>query len=65
MVFEQSIKNYMLTGPPGCGKTTVTTVALEASGVYGHVLFLTLLEESFTVVMTSPSFTRQVKGRHS
>jgi transposase len=43
-----------------CG---VTTVALEASGVYGHVLFLTLQEEGFEVVMTSPAFTRQIKGR--
>ena len=43
-----------------CG---VTTVALEASGVYGHVLFLTLVEEGFSVVMTAPSFTRQIKGR--
>jgi transposase len=43
-----------------CG---VATVALEASGVYGHVLFLTLLEAGFTVVMTAPSFTRQIKGR--
>src|SRR5262249_12635359 len=43
-----------------CG---VTTVALEASGVYGHVLFLTLLEAGLTVVMTSPAFTRQIKGR--
>jgi transposase len=42
---------------------SVTTVALEASGVYGHVLFLTLLEAGFTVVMTAPSFTRQIKGR--
>jgi transposase len=41
----------------------VTTVALEASGVYGHVLFLTLLEAGFQVVMTAPSFTRQIKGR--
>ena len=41
----------------------VTTVALEASGVYGHVLYLTLLEAGFTTVMTSPSFTRQIKGR--
>ncbi len=41
----------------------VTTVALEASGAYGHVLFLTLVEEGFTTVMTSPSFTRQIKGR--
>ena len=44
----------------GCG---VTTVALEASGAYGHVLFLTLVEEGFAVVMTSPAFTRQIKGR--
>src|SRR5262245_51006887 len=43
-----------------CG---VTTVALEASGVYGHVLFLTLLEAGFQVVMTPPQFTRQIKGR--
>jgi transposase len=43
-----------------CG---VTTVALEASGAYGHVLFLTLAEAGFPVVMTSPSFTRQIKGR--
>ena len=43
-----------------CG---VTTVALEASGAYGHVLFLTLVEAGFAVVMTSPSFTRQIKGR--
>ena len=43
-----------------CG---VTTVALEASGVYGHVLFLTLLEAGFVAIVTSPSFTRQVRGR--
>jgi transposase len=43
-----------------CG---VTTVALEASGVYGHVLFLTLLEAGFHVVTTAPTFTRQIKGR--
>jgi transposase len=43
-----------------CG---VTTVALEATGVYGHVLFLTLLEAGFHVVTTSPTFTRQIKGR--
>ena len=42
---------------------SVTTVALEASGVYGHVLFLTLLEAGFQVVMTSPKFTRQIQGR--
>jgi transposase len=41
----------------------VTTVALEASGVYGHVLFLTLLEEGFAVGMPAPAFPRQIKGR--
>jgi len=41
----------------------VTTVALEASGAYGHVLYLTLLEAGFQVVMTPPHFTRQIKGR--
>jgi transposase len=41
----------------------VTTVALEASGAYGHVLFLTLIEAGFEVVMTAPHFTRQIKGR--
>jgi transposase len=43
-----------------CG---VTTVALEASGVYGHVLFLQLMEAGFDVIMTAPHFTRQIKGR--
>jgi transposase len=43
-----------------CG---VTTVALEAGGVYGHVLFLTLLEAGLDVVVTAPHFARQVKGR--
>ncbi len=43
-----------------CG---VTTVALEASGAYGHVLFLTLLEEGWNVLITSPKFTRQIQGR--
>lgn len=42
---------------------TVTTVALEASGVYGHVLFLALLEAGFHVVTTSAKFTRQIQGR--
>ena len=40
----------------------VTTVALEASGAYGHVLFLTLLEEGWHVIITSPKFTRQIQG---
>ncbi len=43
-----------------CG---VTSVALEASGAYGHVLFLTLLESGLDVLMTAPHFTRQIKGR--
>src|SRR5262249_21962112 len=43
-----------------CG---VTTVALEATGVYGHVLFLTLLEAGFHTVITSPKFARQIQGR--
>jgi transposase len=43
-----------------CG---VTTVALEATGAYAHVLFLTLVEAGFTVVMTPPQFARQIKGR--
>lgn len=43
-----------------CG---VTTVALEATGAYAHVLFLTLVEEGFTAVMTAPQFARQIKGR--
>ena len=41
----------------------VTTVALEATGAYGHVLFLTLLEAGFHVITTAPTFTRQIKGR--
>lgn len=44
-------------------KCSVTTVALEATGAYGHVLFLTLLEAGFHVVTTAPTFTRQIKGR--
>jgi transposase len=43
-----------------CG---VTTVALEASGVYGHVLFLSLLEAGVPTIITAPQFTRQIKGR--
>jgi transposase len=43
-----------------CG---VTTVALEATGVYGHVLYLTLLEAGLHVVTTSPKFAKQIQGR--
>jgi transposase len=41
----------------------VTAVALEATGVYGHVLFLTLLEAGFDAIVTAPKFTRQIQGR--
>jgi len=40
-----------------------TSVALEATGVYSHVLYLTLLEAGFHVVVTSPKFTKQIQGR--
>jgi transposase len=43
-----------------CG---VTTVALEATGAYAHVLFLTLLEAGFDVTMAPPHFAKQIKGR--
>jgi transposase len=43
-----------------CG---VTTIALEATGAYGHVLFLTLLEAGFATTLTPPQFARQIKGR--
>lgn len=43
-----------------CG---VTTVALEATGIYSHIVFLKLLEEGFQTIMVSPQFTRQIKGR--
>jgi transposase len=41
----------------------VTTIAIESTGVYSHVLFLTLLEAGFHVVTTSAKFTRQIQGR--
>lgn len=41
----------------------VTTVALEATGVYGHVLYLTLLEAGLHVITAPPQFARQIKGR--
>ena len=43
-----------------CG---VTTIALEVTGVYGHVLFLTLLEAGCAAIMIPPPFARQIKGR--
>jgi transposase len=41
----------------------VTTIALEATGVYGHVLYLTLLAAGFAVITAPPQFARQIKGR--
>ena len=41
----------------------VTTIALEATGVYGHVLYLTLMEAGFQVITAPPQFARQIKGR--
>jgi transposase len=41
----------------------IETVALEATGVYGHVLYITLLEAGFRAVATSAKFTRQIQGR--
>src|SRR5947209_16743553 len=41
----------------------VSTVALEATGACGHVLFLTLMEAGLHVVVTSPKFTKQIQGR--
>ncbi len=43
-----------------CG---VTTVALEATGIYSHILFLMLLEEGFEAKLVPPQFTKQIKGR--
>ena len=42
---------------------SVTTVAMEATGAYGHVLHLALLEAGFAVVVASPKFARQIQGR--
>src|SRR5437764_15117698 len=41
-----------------CG---VTTVALEAGGTYGHVLYLTLLESDLEVVGTDHLSARQIQ----
>jgi transposase len=43
-----------------CG---TTSVALEATGVYGHVLDLTLLEASLPVVVISARCTKHIQGR--
>ena len=41
----------------------ITTVAMEATGVYAHVLSLTLIEHGFQIVVTPPQFARQIQGR--
>ena len=41
----------------------ITTVAMEATGVYAHVLFLTLIERGFQALVTPPQFARQIRGR--
>jgi transposase len=43
-----------------CG---VTTVALEATGIYSHILFLSLLEAGVEAKQVPPQFTRQIQGR--
>jgi transposase len=43
-----------------CG---VTTVALEATGIYSHILFLSLLEAGLEAKQVPPQFTRQIRGR--
>src|SRR5262249_12401012 len=41
----------------------VTTVALEATGVYWEPLFALLEERGFQVILVAPSYTRGIKGR--
>src|SRR5262249_14889274 len=41
----------------------VTTVALEATGVYWEPLFALLEERGFDVILVAPSYTRGIKGR--
>jgi transposase len=41
----------------------VTTVALEATGVYGDPLFDLLEAEGFEAVLVNPAYTAQIKGR--
>jgi transposase len=43
-----------------CG---VTSVALEATGIYSHILFLSLLEAGLEAKQVPPQFTRQIQGR--
>jgi len=41
----------------------VTTVALEATGIYGDPLFALLEAEGFEVIQVNPAYTAQLKGR--
>jgi transposase len=41
----------------------VTTVALEATGIYGDPLFALLEAEGFEVILVNPAYTAQLKGR--
>src|SRR5438309_758059 len=41
----------------------VTTVALEATGVYGEPLFAILQERGFEVILVAPTYTSGIKGR--
>jgi transposase len=41
----------------------VTTVALEATGIYGDPLFDLLEAEGFDVIQVNPAYTAQLKGR--
>jgi transposase len=41
----------------------VTTVALEATGIYGDPLFALLEGEGFEVIQVNPAYTAQLKGR--
>jgi transposase len=41
----------------------VTTVALEATGIYGDPLFGLLQAEGFEVIQVNPAYSAQIKGR--
>ena len=41
----------------------VTTVAMEATGIYGESLFDLLEAEGFEVLLVNPAYTSQIKGR--
>jgi transposase len=41
----------------------VTTVAMEATGIYGEPLFAVLQAKGFEVLLVNPAYTSQIKGR--